>query len=160
MASKLTIICWQACWGRNPSGGRNTSSKVAKQAALGFVKRTLERYHQFEDTGKSCFNEPLFKDMFFAASSQLSIVRLVDVMEAESAKSHASTLSLEARTGVLFIIFLNKWSNLLLYSILVFPMTILVKISHGFNPLTYVCLCNPLSTLLVPNAALPMKYCN
>ncbi|MCH97928.1 plant/F27B13-30 protein, partial [Trifolium medium] len=122
-----------ACWGRNPSGGRNTSSKVAKQAALGFVKRTLERYHQFEDTGKSCFNEPLFKDMFFAASSQLSIVRLVDVMEAESAKPHTSTLSLEARTA---------------------------KISHGFKPLTYAWLCNPLSTLLVPNAALPMKYCN
>ncbi|WJX28387.1 hypothetical protein P8452_17114 [Trifolium repens] len=99
---KLVVMAYEkymACWGRNPSGGRNTSSKVAKQAALGFVKRTLERYHQFEDTGKSCFNEPLFKDMFFAASSQLSIVRLVDVMEAESAKSHASTLSLEARTG-------------------------------------------------------------
>ncbi|KAI5444654.1 hypothetical protein KIW84_013071 [Lathyrus oleraceus] len=47
-----------------------SSSKVAKQAALGFVKRTLERYHQFEDAGKSCFNEPLFKDMFLAASSQ------------------------------------------------------------------------------------------
>jgi len=99
---KLTIIGWQACWGRNPSGGRNTSSKVAKQAALGFVKRTLERYHQFEDTGKSCFNEPLFKDMFFAASSQQS------GMEAESAKPHASSVSLEARTGVLFNIFLNN----------------------------------------------------
>lgn len=108
MQSKLTIIGWQACRGRNPSGGRNTSSKVAKQAALGFVKRTLERYHQFEDTGKSCFNEPLFKDMFLAASSQ----RLVDGMEVESAKPHASSRYLEARTGVLFII-LNKLSNLL-----------------------------------------------
>jgi hypothetical protein len=155
MASKLTIIGWQACWGRNPSGGRNTSSKVAKQAALGFVKRTLERYHQFEDTGKSCFNEPLFKDMFFAASSQLSIVRLVDVMEAESAKSHASTLSLEARTGVLFII-LNKWSNLLLYSICV-SYDYLSQILHGFKPCVSV---QSFVSLLVPNATLPIKYCN
>lgn len=87
---------------------------MAKQAALGFVKRTLERYHQFEDTGKSCFNEPLFKDMFFAASSQQS------AMEAESAKPHAS-VSLEARTGVLFNISLNKkWSNLLFCILLCF----------------------------------------
>ncbi|CAI8589798.1 unnamed protein product [Vicia faba] len=99
---KLVVMAYEkymACRGRNPSGGRNTSSKVAKQAALGFVKRTLERYHQFEDTGKSCFNELLFKDMFFAASSQRSNVRLLDGMEAESAKPHASSRSLEARTG-------------------------------------------------------------
>ncbi|KEH37497.1 plant/F27B13-30 protein [Medicago truncatula] len=114
---KLVVMAYEkymACWGRNPSGGRNTSSKVAKQAALGFVKRTLERYHQFEDTGKSCFNEPLFKDMFFAASSQQS------GMEAESAKPHASSVSLEARTGVLFNISLNKWSNLLFCILLCF----------------------------------------
>ncbi|XP_004513449.1 uncharacterized protein [Cicer arietinum] len=99
---KLIVMAYEkfmACWGRNPSGGRNTSSKMAKQAALGFVKRTLERCRQFEDTGKSCFNEPSFKDMFFAASSQLSIVRLVDEIEAESTKQHASSVSLEARTG-------------------------------------------------------------
>lgn len=70
---KLVVTAYEkymACCGRNPLGGRSTSSKVAKQAALGFVKRTLDRYHQFEDTGKSCFNEPLFKDMFLTASSQ------------------------------------------------------------------------------------------
>lgn len=56
---------------------------MAKQAALGFVKRTLERCHQFEETGKSCFSDPLFKDMFLA----------------ESSKPHLSSLSVEARTG-------------------------------------------------------------
>ncbi|KAF1892414.1 hypothetical protein Lal_00010879 [Lupinus albus] len=97
---KLVVMAYQrymACWGPSPSGGKNSSSKVAKQAALGFVKRTLERCHQFEDAGKSCFNEPLFKDMLLAASSQLSIVRLLDDMEAESAKPYA--LSLEAGTA-------------------------------------------------------------
>ncbi|KAJ1439883.1 hypothetical protein SESBI_02105 [Sesbania bispinosa] len=99
---KLVVMAYEkymACWGPSPSGGKNASNKMAKQAALGFVKRTLERCHQYEDTGKSCFSEPLFKDMFLAAASQLSIVRQVDGMEAESMKPHASSFSLEARTG-------------------------------------------------------------
>ncbi|OIV97375.1 hypothetical protein TanjilG_07127 [Lupinus angustifolius] len=97
---KLVVMAYHrymACWGPIPSGGKNPSSKMAKQAALGFVKRTLERCHQFEDAGKSCFNEPLFKDMFLAASSQLSILRQLDGMEVESAKPYAASLSLEAR---------------------------------------------------------------
>ncbi|XP_019433724.1 PREDICTED: uncharacterized protein LOC109340471 isoform X4 [Lupinus angustifolius] len=99
---KLVVMAYQrymACCGRSSSGGKNSSSKVAKQAALGFVRRTLERCHQFEDTGMSCFNEPLFKGMFLAASSQLSIVRQLDGLEAESAKPYAASLSVEARTG-------------------------------------------------------------
>ncbi|CAL0304785.1 unnamed protein product [Lupinus luteus] len=99
---KLVVMAYQrymACWGPSPSGGKNSSSKVAKQAALGFVKRTLERCHQFEDAGKSCFNEPVFKDMLLAASSQLSIVRQMDGTEAESAKPYAVSLSLEAGTA-------------------------------------------------------------
>ncbi|CAL0327877.1 unnamed protein product [Lupinus luteus] len=99
---KLVVMAYQrymACCGRSTSGGKNSSSKVAKQAALGFVRRTLERCHQFEDTGMSCFNEPLFKGMFLAASSQMSIVRQLDGLEAESAKPYAASLSLEARTA-------------------------------------------------------------
>lgn len=113
--SELTITDWQACWGPSSSGGKNASNKIAKQAALGFVKRTLERCQQFEDTGKSCFNEPLYKDMFLAASSQLSVVRKLDGIEAESTKPCAS-FSLEARTGIILISFLNKYSNILFLS--------------------------------------------
>ncbi|KAG4932329.1 hypothetical protein JHK87_046331 [Glycine soja] len=83
---KLVVMAYEkymACWGPSPSGGKNTSNKMAKQAALGFVKRTLERCHQFKDTGKSCFSDPLFKDMFLA----------------ESSKPYASSLSVEARTA-------------------------------------------------------------
>ncbi|CAJ1975779.1 unnamed protein product [Sphenostylis stenocarpa] len=99
---KLLMMAYEkymACWGPSPSGGKNASNKIAKQAALGFVKRTLERCQQFEDTGKSCFNEPLYKDMFLAASSQLSIIQQLDGMEAESAKPYASSFSLDARNG-------------------------------------------------------------
>ncbi|CAE5989987.1 unnamed protein product [Arabidopsis arenosa] len=48
------------------AGGKNSNNKISKQAALAFVRRTLERCHQFEKTGRSCFSEPEFKDMFIA----------------------------------------------------------------------------------------------
>ncbi|XP_023641648.1 uncharacterized protein LOC17893718 isoform X2 [Capsella rubella] len=48
------------------AGGKNSNNKISKQAASAFVRRTLERCHQFEKTGKSCFSEPEIKDMFIA----------------------------------------------------------------------------------------------
>ncbi|MED6193022.1 hypothetical protein PIB30_118142 [Stylosanthes scabra] len=113
---RLIVMAYEkymACWGPGTSGGRNSSNKMAKQAALGLVKRTLERCHRFEDTGKSCFSEPVFKDMFFAAAPQLSAVRQLDGMEAESSKPYVSSLSLEARTGAFYIILFNSCSYLL-----------------------------------------------
>ncbi|XP_038688946.1 uncharacterized protein LOC119988101 isoform X2 [Tripterygium wilfordii] len=41
--------------------------KVSRQVALVFMKRTLARYHRFEDTHKSCFSEPALQDIIFAA---------------------------------------------------------------------------------------------
>ncbi|CAL0306966.1 unnamed protein product [Lupinus luteus] len=99
---KLVVMAYEkymACWGPSPSGLKNSSNKIAKQAALGFVKRALDQCHQFEGTGKSCFKESLFKDMFLAASSQFSIVQQLDGMEAESSKPGATPLCLEARTA-------------------------------------------------------------
>ncbi|XP_057428757.1 uncharacterized protein LOC130722134 isoform X2 [Lotus japonicus] len=89
----------KGCRRPSSSSAKSASNRLAKQAALEFVKRTLERCKQFEDTGKSCFNEPKFKDMFLAASSQLSAVRLVEGTETESTKPQASPFSSEARTG-------------------------------------------------------------
>nr|XP_023881659.1 uncharacterized protein LOC111994033 isoform X2 [Quercus suber] len=43
-------------------------TRVSKQVASGFMKRTLSRCRQFEDTGKSCFTEPSLRDVIFAAS--------------------------------------------------------------------------------------------
>ncbi|XP_010541085.1 PREDICTED: uncharacterized protein LOC104814635 isoform X2 [Tarenaya hassleriana] len=54
------------------SSGKSSSNKISKQAALAFVKRTLDRCHQFEESGKSCFNEPAFRDMFIAGLAQTS----------------------------------------------------------------------------------------
>ncbi|XP_020529611.1 uncharacterized protein LOC18444914 isoform X2 [Amborella trichopoda] len=46
----------------NASGNKSGASKIAKHAALAFAKRTLARCRKYEDTGRSCFSEPAFRD--------------------------------------------------------------------------------------------------
>ena len=81
---------------------------MAKQAALAFVKRTLERCQHFEDTGKSCFSEPLFRDMFISGSSRLNDAQQTDfATDGESSKQYANTpgCSLEVRvSGTSFVV--------------------------------------------------------
>ncbi|KAK4279515.1 hypothetical protein QN277_011288 [Acacia crassicarpa] len=52
---------------RGSSAARNGLPKVLKQVALAFMKRTLARCRNFEDTGRSCFIDPVLKDVLFAA---------------------------------------------------------------------------------------------
>ncbi|KAL4279494.1 hypothetical protein GQ457_03G046840 [Hibiscus cannabinus] len=80
------------CWGRNASGGKSSNNKMRKQAALAFAKRTLDQCHKFEDTGKSCFNEPMFRDMLLSGFF---------LNDGESGKpcSNNSIRSLEARNS-------------------------------------------------------------
>ncbi|XP_058213593.1 uncharacterized protein LOC131325380 isoform X5 [Rhododendron vialii] len=92
----------QNCRGSNSSGGKSASSKMAKQAALAFVKRTLERCQKFEDSGKSCFSETLFRDMFLSSSSRHHDVQLVDhtaVIESSKQYTNTSGCSLEVRVS-------------------------------------------------------------
>ena len=70
---------------------------------MGFVRRTLQRCHHFEDTGKSCFSETLFKDMFLSRSSNLNGARPADTTtEGESTKPFVSIPSLEGRFSLIF----------------------------------------------------------
>ncbi|XVE70645.1 hypothetical protein DITRI_Ditri10aG0087900 [Diplodiscus trichospermus] len=102
---KLVTMAYEkymTCWGPNATGGKSSSNKIIKQAALAFVKRTLDQYHKFEDTGKSCFDEPMLRDMFLSGSSQLNGVRSVDTpTDGETGKpcANSSTRSLEAKTS-------------------------------------------------------------
>ncbi|XP_028805190.1 uncharacterized protein LOC114760105 isoform X2 [Neltuma alba] len=52
---------------RGSSAARNGLPKVSKQVALAFMKRTLARCRKFEDTGRSCFMDPVLKDVLLAA---------------------------------------------------------------------------------------------
>ncbi|WOK97325.1 hypothetical protein Cni_G06033 [Canna indica] len=51
-------------------GGRGSHksglTKVSKQHALAFAKRTIARCHKFEETGRSCFSEPALRDVILS----------------------------------------------------------------------------------------------
>ncbi|CAN4099517.1 unnamed protein product [Withania somnifera] len=82
---------YMSCWGPNVHGAKSASGKMAKQAALTLVKRTLDRCIEFEETGKSCFREPLYKDMFLSAISRLSDGQTDSNTDSEAAKSNFSS---------------------------------------------------------------------
>ncbi|XP_059634804.1 uncharacterized protein LOC132277087 isoform X2 [Cornus florida] len=101
---KLVAMAYEkymTCLGPNASGGKSVSTKMAKQAALAFVKRTLERCQKFEDTGKSCFSEPLFRDMFLSGLSHFNDAKPVDAADGETDKQYVNTsgCSLEFRVS-------------------------------------------------------------
>lgn len=99
---KLVTMAYEkymTCWG--PNAGKSSSNKLAKQAALAFVKQTLDHCHKFEDTGRSCFSEQLFRDMFASGLANPNGGRSVDTsIESEFAKPYStSSHSLEARVS-------------------------------------------------------------
>ncbi|XP_013598527.1 PREDICTED: uncharacterized protein LOC106306446 isoform X4 [Brassica oleracea var. oleracea] len=53
------------------ASGKSSANKVSKQAAFAFMKRTLGRCRQFEETGKSCFSESTFKNILVAGLTQI-----------------------------------------------------------------------------------------
>lgn len=65
----------QACRGSNAA--KSGVSRVSKQAALAFAKRTIARDQKFRDTGKSCFSEPALRDIIFSACN--NDIKLLDV---------------------------------------------------------------------------------
>lgn len=69
---------WQACWRPNAHGMKSASGKMAKQTALAFVRRTLERCQEFKKTRKSCFDEPMYRDIFLSGCSWLGDGRTVE----------------------------------------------------------------------------------
>lgn len=61
---------YMACSGPN-------TNKNAKLIALALVRRTLAQYQKFLETRSSCFNEPVFRDMFLSVSSSNHSVDIV-----------------------------------------------------------------------------------
>lgn len=101
---KLVGMAYQkymSCWGPNAPGGKSASGKMAKQAALAFVKRTLDRCQQFEITGNSCFSEPLFREMFLSRLSQFSDAQqLAAKTDGESGKLYCIDGRVSAPVGI------------------------------------------------------------
>lgn len=61
----------QASRRHHSASGKSSANKISKQAAFAFVKRTLGRCRQFEETGKSCFSESPFKNILIAGLTQI-----------------------------------------------------------------------------------------
>lgn len=79
--NKLLDIAYSkhmGCRGANASGGKSAGNKVAKQAALAFVKRTLDKCQKFDETGKSCFSEASLKERLFCTSSREMDTKLLN----------------------------------------------------------------------------------
>lgn len=87
--NKLLDIAYKkhmGCRGANASGGKSAGNKAAKQAALAFVKRTLDKCRKFDETGKSCFSEASLKERLFCISSREMDTKLLnDVIEGVTA---------------------------------------------------------------------------
>ncbi|KAM3270326.1 putative protein isoform X1 [Capsicum chacoense] len=103
---KLVAMAYEkymSCWGPNVHGMKSASGKMAKQAALAFVKRTLHRCQEFEEIRKSCFSESLYKEMFLSGISRLSNGQTDSNTDGEAGKSYISTsvCSGEARVSAL-----------------------------------------------------------
>ncbi|KAI4379556.1 hypothetical protein MLD38_005836 [Melastoma candidum] len=92
---KLVVVTYQkymTCWG--PSNAKSAGNKMAKQAALSLVKRTVQRCKKYEATGKSCFAEPPYKNIFLNSTSRQSVVPLVEaILEASENSQHSPSLS-------------------------------------------------------------------
>ncbi|KAL5765499.1 hypothetical protein ACOSP7_016116 [Xanthoceras sorbifolium] len=81
--------------------------KVSKQVALPFIKRTLARCRQFEDTGRSCFSEPALQDVLFSTPPGSNDAKSIDCVGSGTASNtcnEASNHQTEARgSGKVFL---------------------------------------------------------
>ncbi|XP_020678371.1 uncharacterized protein LOC110096662 isoform X1 [Dendrobium catenatum] len=76
--------------GRGSHGSSHKSgvSKISKQLAMDFAKRTLIRCQKFEETGQSCFSEPPMRDMLFSVLQHGIETRYLDGLTSNNAERH------------------------------------------------------------------------
>lgn len=79
--------------GRQKSG----SSKVSKQHALAFAKRTIVRCQKFEETGQSCFREPFLRDVLFPQCSVTNLCNNMDGNDTEGTAVISSVIAPNAQ---------------------------------------------------------------
>ncbi|KAL1544449.1 hypothetical protein AAHA92_21300 [Salvia divinorum] len=66
-------------------------TKVSKQVALAFCKRTLIRCRKFEDSGISCFSEPAIREIVYAPPPQFSEMELLSGVNPAAANDALGT---------------------------------------------------------------------
>ncbi|KAI4377452.1 hypothetical protein MLD38_015074 [Melastoma candidum] len=98
---KLVTVTYQkymTCWGQ--SNAKSAANKMAKQAALTMVKRSVQHCKQYELSRKSCFAEPLYQNIFLNGTSHRTVVSPVEaVLEASKNSQHSPSLSQQGLWG-------------------------------------------------------------
>ncbi|PIA28278.1 hypothetical protein AQUCO_07200140v1 [Aquilegia coerulea] len=106
MAYKKRMAC------RGNSGPKNGVSRVSKQAALAFVKRTIARCRKFEETGKSCFSEPALRDTIFSACTNdaklINVAGANPCVEVHNSQPESRASGIVSRILMLFLVYLHK----------------------------------------------------
>lgn len=64
--NESSYLFWQGGRGSHGSSHKSGASKVSKQLAMAFAKRTLARCRKYEETGQSCFCESILRDVLFS----------------------------------------------------------------------------------------------
>ncbi|XP_030506519.2 uncharacterized protein LOC115721375 [Cannabis sativa] len=62
---------------RGNSASKNAVRKVPKHVASAFVKRTLNRCMNFEETGKSCFSDPALQSVLYSSNNDTKSVECI-----------------------------------------------------------------------------------
>ncbi|KAK8514435.1 hypothetical protein V6N12_009141 [Hibiscus sabdariffa] len=81
MANKKRLAC------RGGNSSKSAVRKVSKQVALAFIKRTLDRCKKFEQTGNSCFNEPVLQDVMFSVQPSSNEAKTVECIGSGTASN-------------------------------------------------------------------------
>ena len=76
---------WQGGRGSHGSSHKSGANKVSKQLAMAFAKRTLAICQKFEETGQSCFSEPILRDALFSQPVHDNDANITDGMSSERA---------------------------------------------------------------------------
>ncbi|GMJ10702.1 SAGA complex subunit 1 [Hibiscus trionum] len=87
MAYRRCLAC------RRSNSSKSAVRKVSKQAALAFVKRTVERCRKFEQTGNSCFSEPALQDIMFSVPPCSNEAKSVDCIGSGTASNICNEIS-------------------------------------------------------------------
>ncbi|GFP97273.1 hypothetical protein PHJA_001871400 [Phtheirospermum japonicum] len=83
---------------RGSFASKHGISKVSKQVALAFSKRTLARCHKFEDSGASCFSEPAFREIVYAAPPRFAETELLSFVNPAVVNDGSSVDAFETST--------------------------------------------------------------
>ncbi|KAJ7981161.1 Spectrin beta chain, brain 3 [Quillaja saponaria] len=93
MAYRKRMVC------RGSHASKSAARKVSRQVAMAFLKRTLVRCKNYEETGNSCFSEPALQNIVLTSPSYNNDTNSADYVRSGTASNTCNEVShqVEAR---------------------------------------------------------------